>query len=97
LRRARSGRATAAVAHDDENEPAVLWSEIDERGWESRKVDEYRDGRLDDADKSHSTGTTQLSDQAMPTLAEINARDGFDAAPTSPDGFENVWRLATAR
>jgi hypothetical protein len=83
--------------HDDENEPAVLWSEIDERGWESRKVDKYRDGRLDYADKSHSIGTTQLSDQAMPTLAEINARDGFDAAPTSPDDFENVWRLATAR
>jgi hypothetical protein len=51
-------------------------------------VDGYRDGRLDYADKSHSTGTTQLSDQAMPTLAEINARD---------DDFENGWRLATAR
>ena len=36
--------------HDDEDEPVVSWSELDERGWESRKVDEYRDGRLDYAD-----------------------------------------------
>jgi hypothetical protein len=35
--------------------------------------------------------------RAMPTLAEVNAQDGFDAASTSPDDFEHVWRLATAR
>ena len=49
--------------HEFENEPTLLWSEIGDDGFETRKVDEYRDGRLDYADENTSTGTTLLGDQ----------------------------------
>jgi hypothetical protein len=61
----------------------VPWSEIDDDGRERRKVDEYRDGRIDHADGERSTGTTRLSDQLMPTLDEINAQDEFTASTAS--------------
>jgi hypothetical protein len=81
--------------HDFTDEPTVLWSEIGDDGFETRKVDEYRDGRLDYADENISSGTTRLGDQPMPTLDEINADEGFTAAPISPSDFEHVWQRAT--
>jgi hypothetical protein len=73
----------------------VLWSEVDEDGFEVRKVDEYRDGRLDYADANSSAGTTLLGDQPIPTLGEINANEEFTAMPISPSDFERVWQRAT--
>jgi hypothetical protein len=84
-------------SHDFEDEPTVLWSEIGDDGFETRKVDEYRDGRFDYADETRSTGTTLLGDQRTPTLDEINADEEFTAAPISPSDSERVWQRATGR
>ena len=46
----------------------MLWSEVGDDGYERRKVDEYRHGRLDFADAAHQRGTTWLGDQPMPSL-----------------------------
>jgi hypothetical protein len=81
--------------HDLDDEPVVLWSEIGDDGYERRKVDVYRDGRLDYADESASTGTTVLGDQKMPSPAEINADDGFTATAVTRWEFDAVWRQAT--
>lgn len=69
--------------HDHEEEPAVLWSEIGRDGFERRKANQYRDGRLDFADENTSTGTTLLGGQPIPTLKELNAEKEFTAAPVS--------------
>ena len=81
--------------HDLEDEPTVLWSEIGEDGYELRKVDEYRDGRLDTADAHSSTGSTLLGDQKVPSLDEINRDTEFAGTTISQGLFETVWDRAT--
>jgi hypothetical protein len=81
--------------HDFDDEPVVLWSEVGDDGFERRKVDEYRDGRTDYADEVDATGSTDLSDQAMPTVAEIDTDDEFSASAITREEFESVWRRAT--
>lgn len=62
--------------HDLDNEPVVLYSEIDDDGWEVRKVEEYRRGRLDVADAVTPSGSTVLSETPMPPLEEISGSTG---------------------
>ena len=57
--------------HDLPEEPVVLYSEIDS-GFEVRKVEVYRDGRHDYADRSHSTGTTMLGEKLMPEIGRAH-------------------------
>jgi hypothetical protein len=83
--------------HELEDEPVVLYSEIDDDGVERRKVDAYRDGTLHFADHVTSTGSTRLSDQPMPSLAEITAQAGFDGEAIDGEEFARVWRRATSQ
>ena len=83
--------------HSFESEAIVLWSEIGDDGFERRKVDEYRDGRLDYADKNNSTGSTLLGDQPMPPLDQINADTEFSGTAITQSEFESIWVRATQR
>ena len=80
-----------------EDEPIVLWSEIGNSGYEHRKVEEYRDGRLDYADERASSGSTLLGDQRVPSLDEINRDAEFEAAAVSREDFEAIWNRANGR
>ncbi|WP_280443423.1 DUF6881 domain-containing protein [Nocardia brasiliensis] len=85
-------------SHDFDTEPVELVSEIGEDGYEVRKVDVYRDGRLDWADADSATGSTFLStEEAMPLLDEINAQAEFLAVTISAAEFERVWSRAQAK
>jgi hypothetical protein len=79
--------------HDFPGEPVVLYSEI-ESGFEVRKVEVYRDGRHDCADRSRSTGTTMLGERLMPDVEDINQDPEFSATAITEDEFEAVWRRA---
>jgi hypothetical protein len=81
--------------HELEDEPTVLWSEIGDDGYELRKVDEYRDGRLDAADARSSTGSTLMGDQRVPSLDEINRDAEFTGTKISQELFETIWDRAT--
>ena len=59
-------------------EPVLLYAEIDDDGWEQRKGDEYRDGRLDRADHDGGSGTTLLADHRIAEVAEINTHAEFE-------------------
>jgi hypothetical protein len=80
--------------HDHPDEPVALYSEIDS-GLEVRKVEVYRDGRHDYADRSRSTGTTVLGEMVMPGVDEINEDPEFSAAAIAAEEFERVWQRAT--
>lgn len=80
--------------HAFSDEPVVLYAEIDEDGYETRKVDEYRDGRLDVADERTETGSTRLSELPCPPLEEINADEEFDGHEIEAREFEDVWHRA---
>jgi hypothetical protein len=79
--------------HDFPDEPVVLYSEI-ESGFEVRKVEVYRDGRHDYADRSRSTGTTVLGEKLMPEVEDINQDPEFSSRAITGGEFEAVWRRA---
>jgi hypothetical protein len=80
--------------HDRPDEPVVLYSEIDS-GFEVRKVEVYRDGRRDYADRSRSTGTTMLSENVMPAVDEINEDPEFSAEAITSEEFGQLWQRAS--
>jgi hypothetical protein len=80
--------------HELPDEPVLLYSEIDDQRTELRKVEEYRDGRLDAVNAVSHTGSMVLSATAMPSLAEINAQSEFHGEPMSEDELEQVWDRA---
>jgi len=82
-------------SHDFSDEPVVLYSEVDNEGYETRKVEIYRDGRHDYANAIRSTGTTQLSEKPMPSIKEIAAHAEFSPMAVDLAEFENVYRHAT--
>lgn len=71
--------------------PTVLYSEIDDEGWEVRKVEEYANGRRDLASSDIETGQTFLGEMRIPSLDEINSQAEFEGAEISADEFEKVW------
>jgi hypothetical protein len=80
--------------HEFAEEPVVLYSEIDGDGMEARKVEEYRDGRLDLADATTQTGSTGLGEVPLPSLEEINAQPEFTGEAIGEEEFEQVWSRA---
>lgn len=80
--------------HHCADEPIEMISEIDDDGWEQRKVEIYADGRRDYADESEQTGSTQLGLVPIPSLAEIASDPEFSAREISRDEFETVWKSA---
>ncbi len=81
--------------HDSEDEPVVLFSEVI-NGMEARKVEVYRDGRMDLASRRAQTGTTQLSEVLMPTVDEIAQQAEFVPVEIGAAEFESVWLRASA-
>ena len=77
--------------HDLPNEPIDLYSEVDEDGYETRKVEIYRDGRRDYADESSHTGTTMLSDVPIGTVDDIADQPEFTPTRISQEDFDAVW------
>lgn len=82
--------------HEFVDEPTILYSEIDDVGNEVRKVDEYQDGALGFADKTHETDTTRLSKTVMPSLEEIARQEDFSPEPIGADAFNEIWTRATS-
>jgi len=85
--------------HNLADEPVRLFSEIDDDGWEQRKVEEFRDRRLTWAGAAAGTDPTAetvLSETRLPSLDEINRDLQFHAEDISAEEFEAVWRRARA-
>lgn len=80
--------------HEIDDEPVLIYSEVDRGGCEVRKVEEYRSGRLDVAGDGIETGSTLLSETHLPTVEEIDTMDEFSAKEISAAQFEAVWRRA---
>lgn len=84
--------------HDGKNDnPVLLYSELDEARWETRKVYIFADGRMEGASQAFETGDTGLGLVPIPPLEEINSQDEFEAVDITQDEFETVWRQAIAR
>jgi hypothetical protein len=77
--------------HSDPDYPVVLYSEIDDERWETRKVDIYADGRRGFASQTEQSGHTQLGIESVPSFEEINSDPEFKLVEIERTEFEQVW------
>ncbi|MCP4305661.1 MAG: hypothetical protein GY788_12430 [bacterium] len=80
--------------HEFENEPVLLFSEIDTERWEKRKVEVYANGHMDFADTKQETGKTFLGLEPLPSLEQIASDPQFQPVAISEAEFEDVWERA---
>ena len=80
--------------HNLDNEPCLLYSELDGDFWEKRKVEVFTDGSAAFASEDERFGDTDLSIEPLPSLEEIGADPQFEPELISAAEFEEVWKSA---
>lgn len=81
----------------DPDMPVVIWCELDDQRWESRKIEVYADGRRGWAFGEVETGGTGLGEAPIPPTEEI-ARDAqFEVEAISAAEFEREWTSTVER
>jgi hypothetical protein len=77
--------------HELNDEPVLLFSELDDKRWERRKVEVYADGRMGYASEEERLGNAGLGKVSVPPLAEIASDPQFDPTDISRMDFERIW------
>jgi hypothetical protein len=77
--------------HEYPNEPTLLYSEIDAKRYEVRKVEVFADGSKSFASMEESCGDTILSELPLPPDDEIAANGQFVIEGCDARDFERVW------
>lgn len=80
--------------HDFEDEPIFLYSELDSKRNEIRKIEVYKNGKSGYACENKSVNGTFLSKTDIPLLEDINANGQFAAYEIDKEHFEWVWSKA---
>lgn len=80
--------------HSHLDEPVLLYSELNDEMWETRKVEVYADGRANFADSEGRSGSTKLGVEPYPTLEDIATDPQFEPVAVSQAEFEEVWGAA---
>lgn len=83
--------------HDFQDEPILLYSELDGKRNEIRKIEVYRNDNLGYACKDKSVNGTFLSKTEIPSLEDINADVQFKACEIDKEYFELIWSNAVRR
>ena len=83
-----------AWLHELLGEPVMLYSELGDERYETRKVEVFDDGHMDWANASRETGATGLGEIPVPGLAELGADSQFVPQEISAEEFEAVWTAA---
>jgi hypothetical protein len=83
--------------HDHEDEPDLIYSELDDERYETRKIEVFKDGRMVKVSEDHpESGSTGLAVLPIPSIEETNAisEEQFHAAEISAAEFEDLWKSA---
>jgi hypothetical protein len=72
----------------------MLYSELDDARWETRKVEIFRNGKIGYASRTDSGGSTRLGIVPIPPLSIIASAPEFEPAEMTQEEFEEVWRRA---
>ncbi|MBP3611324.1 MAG: hypothetical protein J6J42_13430 [Lachnospiraceae bacterium] len=82
--------------HDFQDEPILLYSELDSKRNEIRKVEVYKNGKLGYACENKSVNGTFVSKTEIPLLEDINADIQFEAWELDKEYFESIWNKAVS-
>lgn len=77
--------------HTYPDEPILLYSELDNDRFETRKVEFFRDGSIGYADASEEFGHTELGMMPVPDLNEIAKDPEFEPRQIEKHEFEEIW------
>jgi hypothetical protein len=83
--------------HDHPNQPVLLYSELDDARWETRKVEVFRGDVLGYASKARCTESTMLGLEPIPSLSEIALQPEFEPHEITKEEFEQIWARANAQ
>ena len=81
--------------HENADYPVELFSELDDKRFEVRKVEVFRGGRRCFADASSHSGNTALGIEPVPPLDEIASDRQFTPRTITREEFEAAWIAAT--
>ena len=82
--------------HSEPNEPIILFSELDDSLWETRKVEVFSDGHCGFASETDSNGETRLGIEPLPAFEDIASDPQFELIEISKHDFEETWSQARA-
>ena len=80
--------------HEYESDPYLIYSEIGLDGYETRKIEFHKSGKIGFAFDEIEYNEAGLSEKEFPPLHELNAKDEWDevrAVETDESEFENLW------
>jgi hypothetical protein len=80
-----------AWLHKNVDYPIVLYSEVDDEHWETRKAEVYADGRIGFAPPDDEALGTMLSVEPIPSIEEIRLDPEFESSWISKEEFEAIW------
>lgn len=76
----------------DYDMPVLILSELDAERWETRKLEIFADGSQGYAAHGVSSGSTILSLEPLPSVAEIASDPQFRIEEITEQEFEAIWR-----
>ncbi|TDC77738.1 DUF6881 domain-containing protein [Streptomyces hainanensis] len=80
--------------HEFAEEPIAIYSEIGPDDYETRRVEEFGDGRLGWADQDREHGGTSLAYTEFGDIEEVREQPEFSALVITEREFDAVWRRA---
>ncbi len=83
--------------HDLPDMPIEMYSELDGRRMEVRKVEVFKGGALGFASATNSKPPTKLGIEALPSFQEIASQLDFKPRLSSAAEFDKMWALATQK
>lgn len=81
--------------HNFEDEPVLIFSEVGEDKYETRKVEIYKNGKIGYAFENLEFNGAGLSEKPFPPLNELNGKDEYEEILTSEISigeFEAIWQ-----
>lgn len=77
--------------HENNEYPISIFAEIDDEGWEIRKIEVFRDGHKGFAENFENEGETMLGEKPWPEIEVIVSDDQFKARELTSAEFESEW------
>jgi Domain of unknown function (DUF6881)/HYD1 signature containing ADP-ribosyltransferase len=77
--------------HRHSADPVEIWMELDESGWEVRKLEIFPDGTVGYANGTESANSTTLGETPIPPVADIAADPQFKPTVVTKNEFEGKW------